>query len=476
MSRLPKAPKKLTAKTVNDISMHFFKQDKVADNLMYIEENKSLYLYDEEKNFYKLLERDTLYQDIFNFIKDGITTGRTNDENLARTLEYQLTMLATHRQKFMRSDYISFNDQLFSLKTFECEPHNKSKFSIIHVDCDYVQTQQNSEQWEQFLHEVLVFPKKLTPEEREQDQSYEHDPQLYNLLQEMMGWYLLDDLTPHKAFFLIGEGRNGKGVFTKVLSQIIGNHNVANMSLELLSKNSFAIANLIGKKINMCSEEESRYITSDLFKSLVAGDRLTAERKFKSPFEFTPHTKFLFTTNKMPHFNDAGIAIIERLAFIPFNRYFSKMARIPNFEKKLIKELPAIVGWALKGAKRIQENNYIFSEAQQQLASIATFEESVSSVIQFIRENYIQTKEQMPYNFYRTTDLYEVYKSWCIEEGRKPLGRNKMLSEIGQHWGERKAGITSSDERGRGWYIEKKEEESYVFTSPELDDKFHDAL
>lgn len=434
---------------VNRISKKFIERFELADRLLYVKETISLYIYNEKLGFYELSKKEILHYDIFNFIDDNFKISRANDESLARTITYQMGMHAKTRLEFLDSPYITFNDGVLNTKTFELEEKSKATFSVFNIDCKYEETKQQSQDWNDFLRSSIVKEDKKT-----------FDEKLCMTLQEMAGWLLLDNIEPHKAFFLIGDGRNGKGVFTKVMTDILGQPNTTHMSLEVLSKNPFATAGLVGKKVNICSEEESKYIGSDLFKSLVAGDRITAQQKYQPQFDFTPRTKFLFTTNQIPRFSSADKSIVERLVFIPFNRFFTSEERIPNLEAKLLKNKPAIVGWALAGAKRLLSNNLIFTISSQSKKTMGQFEETASSVIHFLRDIYSipppPTREQPLLNFIATTDLFKTYKDWCGEEGRKPVSRRKFTIELSAQIGEpvrRTIYDGSSSKKRTGWFL-----------------------
>lgn len=180
----------------------------------------------------------------------------------------------------------------------------------------------------------------------------------------------------------------------------------------------------MGKKLNIASEEESKYIRSDMFKSMVAGDPMTIERKYQHPVEIRPAIKFLFATNQMPIFDSTDPAIRDRVFIIPFNRYFRDSERDPALMDTLQSEIGGIFGWALEGAKRIIKNGYKFRIPESIKVAGKKFEEEQSSVLTFINENYVITGNHEE-NYEVKAVMYGRYQSWCVEHGRKQPKTNE---------------------------------------------------
>lgn len=105
-----------------------------------------------------------------------------------------------------------------------------------------------------------------------------------------------------------------------------------------------------------------------VFKKIVTGDRIKAERKGQDPFEFNPYTKLLFSANDIPRMKDKTGAVLRRLVIIPFNARFSKYLEDgvtidPKFRPYIKYELNEqssveyMIKIGIEGLKRIIENN-----------------------------------------------------------------------------------------------------------------------
>ena len=386
-------------------------------NLIYCSEYDSYYLWD---NFYfKLLDGFELRKIIHlfmakNFPKINITESLVAD--IIKAVRYYINIVR-ETPDFSR---IAFKDKNFNLETFDFEPHSKQNLAVFNFNYNSEEINSPIPVWENFLKTSLVKEETTNP-----------DIDLIDFVQEMFGYFILPSLKGSSAFFLVGGGSNGKSVMVKVLEQMFGKPFCSSMSVQKLTTNNWAPAHLVGKKINISNEDESKHIKPDVFKALVTGDTISAERKFGDPFEFEPNTKFVFCTNEMPSFEGFNYGLKRRLKMIPFYRRFLDHEQDKELQEKLSKEIPGIIGWAIDGAIRFTQNNRKFNEAKASMHMLTKFIEDNSSALSFFNEYYIID------NGYKTAncDVYDEYKEWCNDNGRKPLSSSNFWKEIKKEYG-----------------------------------------
>ena len=71
---------------------------------------------------------------------------------------------------------------------------------------------------------------------------------------------------------------------------------MSHVALQDLEENRFQVAELYGKLANIFADlPNKRLQSSSMFKTLVSGDRITAERKHENPFVFRNHAKLIFS-------------------------------------------------------------------------------------------------------------------------------------------------------------------------------------
>ena len=255
------------------------------------------------------------------------------------------------------------------------------------------------------------------------------DPELIKVVQEMFGFYLLNNLKAQTVFFLVGKGANGKSVMVRIIEKMIGTEFVSAMSIQNLTMNQFATSGLIGKKVNICNEEESKFLRSDKFKALISGDLIQAERKHERQFAFRPVTKYLFASNRLPSFEGVNFGIRRRMKIIPFKKVFEVEEQNKNLAEELLEELPGIIKWAIEGAKRLVEYNYQFADSAAVKKTLRDFENVTSSALMFFRRNY----KPDPDGFMGNMELYREYDTWCLENGKRPMSSISFHRDLSEN-------------------------------------------
>ena len=116
---------------------------------------------------------------------------------------------------------------------------------------------------------------------------WQHDVTAIDALQEMFGYILSGDTRLQKIFLLVGPKRGGKGTIGRVLTGLLGPHNVAAPTLAGIATN-FGIAPLIDKPLaliadaRLSSKADSQIVVERLL-SISGEDTLTVDRKTAIP-------------------------------------------------------------------------------------------------------------------------------------------------------------------------------------------------
>lgn len=395
----------------------YCEDEKNIKALVYVENIDSFCRYDEARGFYRILKPRDFEKEIYQMLKKRMkkSIAASNITDAIKQIRWQIYNTVDN----VFSNYIAFKDKLLNLTTFEYEEFDLNKMTFFSADVSAADVDLHTGKiplFQKFLDEVIVDDKGKT------------DKQLQSIVQEMFGYCLLNTLEAHAAFFLVGDGSNGKSVILSILRQMIGEDFIASMSIETITMNQYAACSLIGKKLNICLEEESKYVKADKFKALISGDPVSAERKFGDTFSFTPTAKFVFATNEFPTFSSLNHGIVRRIKIIPFNKKISEKDKDTKLTGKLLKELPGIVAWSIEGAKRLVENNFVLSSSKLLEESTETLKENISSCVSFVHERYQEDKDY----FISNDDLYIGYTAWCQTSGRKPLGQQNFIKDLKQ--------------------------------------------
>jgi putative DNA primase/helicase len=263
---------------------------------------------------------------------------------------------------------------------------------------------------------------------------FEGDAQLLSVTAEIFGYCLLDSHPfLHKAFVLLGQGRNGKSTFLDVLKKLLGEQNVASVSLSNLDR-PFSVVQLDGKLANIVGETPDKHISSELFKTAIGGEELTAALKNKNEYSMPVNARFVVAANKMPKFGDTTTGMWEKLFILPFNRYIPEGQRDKGKRERLFKELPGILNFALSGLDRLMENKSLTKVDASQMM-VEDYREDSDSFYEFFNQVVVINKKDADKlssgDFTHLKVIYNAYVKWCERNSVKyPIGLKECRKRL----------------------------------------------
>ena len=256
------------------------------------------------------------------------------------------------------------------------------------------------------------------------------DPDIRALLEECIGYCFYRRNELGKAFVLTGDKSNGKSTFLDLVKYVLGENNVSALDLRELG-DRFSTAMLFGKFANIGDDIGDEFMQGNvvaIFKKIVTGNRVKAERKGKDPFEFNPYVKLLFSANDMPRMRDKTGAVLRRLVMIPFNATFSKTDPDydPFIKYKLIKEdsIEYLIALGITGLKRVLENNE-FTTPKKVEDALREYEEENNPVIAFINDSGEDSIKNQP-----TQEVYLRYTVFCSQNQLQALSKIVFSKQI----------------------------------------------
>lgn len=264
-----------------------------------------------------------------------------------------------------------------------------------------------------------------------------NDPEIRAILEEAIGYCFYRRNELRKAFILTGGKHNGKSTYLAMIQNLLGEQNIAALDLKELG-DRFKTAELFGKLANIGDDIADEFIANPaIFKKLVTGDRVSAERKGQDPFEFNNYSKFLFSSNNIPRIKDRTGAVLDRLIIIPFNAQFSKDD--PDFRPYIKYELqtPEVMQYlillGLEGLNRIMANNG-FTVSTKVQKEMDEYEESNNPIISFIREC---EQEEFQIENEPTNKVYKRYQEFCISNNFQAMSNIEFPKQLNRLLGMR---------------------------------------
>jgi putative DNA primase/helicase len=254
-------------------------------------------------------------------------------------------------------------------------------------------------------------------------------PDAYELAYELPGHLMIPDTRPERGILLLGGGANGKSTYLAVIENFLGGSaNVSAIPLQALDSNRFAAAGLYGKLANIVADLDADAVRSSaMFKAIVSGDVITAERKYGTPFSFRPYARLLFSANEPPPTHDTSYAYFRRWLIVPFEATFTGSRRDPDLRMKLTtpQQLSGLLNRALEGLYRLRKQDD-FTKSETLDIAAREFRTAVDSAAAFVAGECLIG----PGLRIARPRLYEQYKAWCANVTRSPLSARRFNERV----------------------------------------------
>lgn len=331
--------------------------------------------------------------------------------------------------------YICFKNGVLDVKTGELSEHSPDYILLNKIPHDY-DPEAYSEVCDRTLDKISC-----------------NDPEVRALLEEVAGYTMYRRNELRKAFILIGDKANGKSTFFDMINTMLGSANTTALDLKELS-DRFKTAEAAGKLAIIGDDIGDEFIPNpSIFKKLVSGDRINAERKGKDPFDFDNYSKLLFSANNIPRIKDKSGAVIDRLIIVPFRATFSPddPDYDPDIKYKLrseesIKYLICIGINALSNV--LERKRFTVSESVQK--ELKEYEENNNPVLLFFAEDPKIVDEP-------TRTVYRKYSEFCTMNGFQPISNIEFSKQVRKQY---KMDIVVRKIRGTAYRVFVKREEA----------------
>lgn len=319
--------------------------------------------------------------------------------------------------------YIAFRNGVLNIITGELQPFSPDLVLTNQIPWDY-----NPDAYSKVADKTL-------------DKLACKDTAIRALLEECIGYCFYRRNELGLAFILTGDKSNGKSTFLNCVKVILGDDNISALDLKELG-DRFSTSMMFGKLANIGDDIGDDFLQGSqvaVFKKIVTGDRIKAERKGQDPFEFNPYVKLLFSANDIPRMRDKTGAVLRRLVIIPFNATFSKYLSDgsldpdynPFIKYELVEQssVEYMIKLGVEGLKRILINNE-FTSSEKVQEQLDEYKKENNPIEAFIDEVGIEGIENN-----LTIDVYTRYKLFCIDCGMQPMSNIVFSKQINKRLG-----------------------------------------
>lgn len=248
------------------------------------------------------------------------------------------------------------------------------------------------------------------------------DPQVRSRVQEYVGYTLLADARYQRAQFWLGQGANGKGVLANIVQALHGR--IAAMSLDQLA--GFHLSVLVGASLVYVDEVPRKPIDEQRLKSMIAGERIAVDRKYRDPVSIHVRGKWLVLGNHLPAITDHSVGFWRRWDIVPFSITIPERGRDPLLAQTIIGcELSGVLGWALEGLIRLQRRGGFDPVMPNAMASMLhEAKADTNSVVAWLDDCELETITVCSTPKER---VFAHYRAWCSASAMHEVS-------MGQFW------------------------------------------
>lgn len=310
--------------------------------------------------------------------------------------------------------FIAFNNGVFNIDTGEF-----SEFSPDYIITNKINFNYNPEAYNEAGNKTL-------------DKIACFDNDIRSLLEEVIGYCFYTRNELRKSFILIGDKANGKSTFLDMIKTILGDENTSALDMGELG-DRFKTAELFGKLANIGDDIGDEFIANPaIFKKIVSGERINAERKGQDPFDFNPYCKLLFSANNIPRIKDKSGAVLSRLIIVPFNAQFS--ADDEDYDPYIKYKLRAsdnieyMIQLGLRGLRRVLDNN-AFTNSEKVQQELEEYNENNNPIILFFKEIEKTDVANQP-----TKYVYQKYGEFCVSNNFQAMSNIEFSKLVKKYY------------------------------------------
>ena len=245
------------------------------------------------------------------------------------------------------------------------------------------------------------------------------DKNLIEYVQQTVGLAAIGKVYQEALIIAYGEGSNGKSTFWNAIAKVLGSYSgaVSADALTVGCKRNVKpeMAELKGKRLIIAAElEEGMRLNTSIVKQLCSTDEVSAEKKYKDPFKYTPTHTLVLYTNHLPRVGANDDGTWRRLIVIPFNAKIRGKSDIKNYADYLVRNAGgAILAWIIEGAQKAIRNNFTLTVPAVVQEAINQYRDNNDWLSIFLEDccEIDRTFTQ------KSGEFYQEYRAYCQRNG-----------------------------------------------------------
>ena len=252
-------------------------------------------------------------------------------------------------------------------------------------------------------------------------------------LQEFIGYCLIPSNKGQRMMVIKGNGGEGKSRIGVVMQKLLGS-NLKNGSIAKVERSPFARADLEHELLMVDDDMKLEALQSTHYlKSLITAEMpMDLERKGEQSYQGKMYVRFLaFSNGDLESLYDHSDGFYRRQLILSVKKKPLDREDDPFLADKLCGEIEGIFLWCLEGLRRLQANNFRFTESSQTKANREDARREADNVLLFLRsEGYIRLKAD---SAIPSAALYSIYCLWCSDNAYKPRSARTVSMTLKKH-------------------------------------------
>lgn len=296
--------------------------------------------------------------------------------------------------------WINCRNGMLDLMTLKLHPHSPEYFSLNQIPFSY-----DPERRLQAGSIAEEYLEAFIPDQEDRE-----------MFLEYAGYCLTASTGFQQYMILQGSGGIGKSVLLKMISWIVGEDNLCAIKLQDLA-GRFSTRFLFGKLLDCVGDLDSTPLSETGNLKMVTGeDSIQAEIKGGDVFHFKPYAKLLFSANRIPVSKDEQTDAFYRRILILHLEPCEK--RFPDLESRLQADTETFFHLAVRAAQRAFKRGCLMNSKNSvsEVLDLYLRSDSVKAFLHF--KTVRDPKARIP-----TTDLFDAYEAFCVEQERRSLSR-----------------------------------------------------
>ena len=264
---------------------------------------------------------------------------------------------------------------------------------------------------------------------------------LMKTMQQWAGISASGTTRDQRLMFIYGSGRNGKGVYCRVIAGLLGEHTAGAPRDLFVEQGGYkqhptALVNVVQARMVLASEiPEGTSWDVALIKDITGGDAMEIRRMRQDFYKALPHCTVTIMGNLKPELKSVDEAVRGRFLVVTFPVFIPEVERVADLDKVLLAaEGPAILRWIIDGA--------VEREAEGRLHVAKSIADDTTDYMaeENIMVDFLQTYFERPANDalaadpaswrVKTADAYELWRGFCVRFGRKSGARNPFTTAM----------------------------------------------